>query len=106
MPNEHYENIYELPIEVSHRISEVAQKLAVAIKKAYKSDGITTRQNNEPAGNQHAFHYHQHIYPRYKDDEFNIGMTQKSILSDPKGRIPYAKKLIAALKTPTSSKTS
>ena len=93
VPNDHYENIYELPEDTGHRISEVVQMVAVAMKKAYKCDGITTRQNNEPAGNQHAFHYHHHIFPRYNEDSFNINLTKKSVLSDPKDRIEYARKL-------------
>lgn len=40
-----------------------------------------------------SFHYHLHIYPRYAGDSFDVGMTAKSILSDPKDRIVYAKLL-------------
>lgn len=71
VPNEHFENIYEIPKELGHRIFEVTQKMAPAIRQSYKADGITIRQNNEPAGDQHAFHYHQHVFPRYTNDEFN-----------------------------------
>jgi len=64
--------MYALPDEYGHRIFEVAKMISIAMKKAYKCDGITTRQNNGPAGNQHAFHYHFHIFPGYIDDSFNI----------------------------------
>ena len=93
VPNKHYENIFELPNKVGIRIFEVAKKISIAMKKAYKCDGITTRQNNEPAGDQHAFHYHLHIFPRYDSDSFNINLTKKSVLSAPKDRIKYVKKL-------------
>lgn len=99
VPNKHYENVYELPKEVGHRIFEVIQKMAIAIKKTYKCNGITTRQNNEPDGNQHAFHYHHHVYPRYENDLFNEGMTKKSILSQPEQRIEYVEKLKQFLKS-------
>jgi len=72
--------------------------MAIAMKRTYKCDGITMRQNNEPAGNQHAFHYHHHIFPRYDDDSFNENMTKKSVLSDPKDRIQFVNKLKAVLK--------
>lgn len=98
VPNDHYENIYELPEDINHRIAEVVQMMAVAIKRTYKCDGITTRQNNEPAGNQHAFHYHHHVFPRYDDDSFNINLTKKSVLSDPYKRTDYVSKLKAVLK--------
>lgn len=98
VPNDHYENIYELPEDIGHRISEVVRIIAISMKKSYKCDGITTRQNNEPSGNQHAFHYHHHIFPRYDGDSFNVNLTKKSILSDPKDRIEYVRKLKEILK--------
>lgn len=93
VPNDHYENLYELPPEVGHRIFEVVQKMVLVMKKAYQCDGITTRQNNEPAGDQHAFHYHHHIYPRYNDDSFKENMAKEKVLSDPAKRLEYVKKL-------------
>ena len=93
VPNKHFENMYDMPNKFGHRLFEVSKKIALAMKRAYKCDGITTRQNNEPAGNQHAFHFHFHIFPRYDGDSFNINLTKKSILSDPKDRANFAKKL-------------
>ena len=98
VPNEHYENIFDLPNEVGHRIFEVTKRVALAMKESYGCDGITLRQNNEPASDQHAFHYHQHIFPRYDGDSFNVNMTKKSILSTPEERIEYAEKLKNTLK--------
>jgi len=93
VPNKHYENIYGIPEAYGHRIFEVSKKISIAMKKAYKCNGITIRQNNETASSQHAFHYHMHIFPRYTGDSFDINLTQKSILSVPHERIKYAKKL-------------
>ena len=97
VPNEHYENIFDMPSEIGYRVFDVAKKVSLAMKHAYRCDGITLRQNNEPASDQHAFHYHLHIFPRYDGDSFNINLTKKSILSDPNERISYANKLRVAL---------
>lgn len=97
VPNEHFENIYTLPAEYGHRIFDVAQKVAIALKEIYKCDGITTRQNNEPAGDQHAFHFHLHIFPRYKDDGYNAVQPSEKRLADPEERKEYAEKIKAAL---------
>lgn len=97
VPNEHIENIYAIPKPVGHRIFEVTQKMSVAIKNAYACDGITIRQNNEPAGDQHAFHFHQHVIPRYQNDNFNSVQPSEKRLADPVERAEYAKRLIAAL---------
>jgi histidine triad (HIT) family protein len=93
VPNQHYENLYELPEEYRHHIIDIAQKIALAMKTAYRCDGITLRQNNEPASSQHAFHFHLHIFPRYEGDSFDINLTKKSIVSEPKKRIEYVNKL-------------
>lgn len=93
VPNTHFENLYELPDDVGARIFQVSKKIAITMKKTYHCEGITIRQNNEPSSDQHAFHYHLHIFPRYTNDNFNLNLTKKSRLSDPKERIEYAKKM-------------
>lgn len=93
VPNEHFENIYDLSEKVGHRIFEISKVVSNAIKQTYDCDGITLRQNNEPAGDQHAFHYHLHVFPRYKGDNFNQELTKKSYLSVPKERVKYVHKL-------------
>lgn len=98
VPNEHFENLYNLPAEYGHRIFEVAQKVAIAMKHTYGCDGITTRQNNEPEGDQHAFHFHFHVWPRYKDDGYNTMKPEDKHLASPELRASYAQKMIAALK--------
>lgn len=97
VPNKHFENTYEIEEEYLHRIMDVAKKIAIAMKKAYKCDGITIRQNNEPASMQHAFHYHLHIFPRYEGDKFEENMKDK-FLSEPKLRSEYKEKLSKFLK--------
>ncbi len=100
VPTEHYENVYTLPTHIGHHIFDLSQKIALSMKEAYGCDGITIRQNNELAGDQHAFHYHLHIFPRYADDEFNsnVSLPSKKRLAEPTERAEYAKKLFAALK--------
>ena len=68
IPNQHYENIYDLPREMSGEIHQFAQQIALAMKEIYGCDGVSTRQHNEPDGNQDVWHYHLHIFPRYAGD--------------------------------------
>ena len=98
VPNEHFESIYDLPEKIGHRIFGISKLMSKSIKEVYKCDGITIRQNNEPAGDQHAFHYHLHVFPRYENDNFNQELTKKSFLSEPKDRVKYAEKLKRYLK--------
>jgi histidine triad (HIT) family protein len=98
VPNDHFENIYDVTDVFGHRIFEISKQMSIAIKQAYHCNGVTLRQNNEPAGDQHAFHYHLHIFPRYEDDNFNQELTKKSYLSDPTDRIKFVEKLKKYLK--------
>lgn len=98
VPNDHCENLYDLPSVIGHRIFDVSQKMSLALKVEYQCDGITLRQNNEPAGDQHALHYHLHVFPRYESDNFNQELTKKSYLSDPDKRVQYAENLKKYLK--------
>ena len=70
VPNEHFENIYNLPDHYAVDIHRAAKMIAIGMKKVFSCDGISTRQHNEPAGNQDVWHYHLHVTPRYKDDHY------------------------------------
>ena len=69
VPNAHFENLFELPAAYAAAIHDLSQKVAFAMKTAYQCEGISTRQHNEPAGNQDVWHYHLHIFPRYTGDD-------------------------------------
>ncbi|MFC6040364.1 HIT family protein [Paenisporosarcina macmurdoensis] len=90
IPNQHYENIFDLPIDIATKIHELSQKVAHALKECYQCDGISTRQHNEPGGSQDVWHYHLHVYPRYKDDNL---YKMDGHLSSPKERIYYSEQL-------------
>lgn len=89
VPNDHFENVYDMPIEVGHRIFDVSKKVALALKEVRKCDGVTFRQNNEPASSQHAFHYHLHLFPRFVGDELDT-QIKNSYRPSPEERKPYA----------------
>lgn len=92
VPNDHYENNYDLPDDLGAHIFSVARKIAIKMREIYSCDGITLLQNNEPAGGQHAFHYHLHIFPRYEKDDLHKHMDNKH-LADPAQRLTFATKL-------------
>ena len=69
IPNLHYENIYDLPLDLSAKIHAFEREVAIAFKKVYNCDGVSSRQHNEPFGMQDVWHYHLHVFPRYEGDE-------------------------------------
>ncbi len=56
IPTTHYENIYALPDDVAARIARTVRLVAIAMRSGYPCDGVTVRQNNEPAGGQDVWH--------------------------------------------------
>jgi histidine triad (HIT) family protein len=52
------------------------------MKKVYTCDGVSTRQHNEPAGNQDVWHYHLHVTPRYENDNFYSTQRQLMVSSE------------------------
>ncbi|MFO7169094.1 MAG: HIT family protein [Chloroflexota bacterium] len=94
IPNAHYENLYVLPDAAGAAIHAAARDVALAMKRAYGCAGISTRQHNEPAGQQEVWHYHLHVFPRYPGDAL---YTSERRATAPEERAPYAERLRAAL---------
>lgn len=92
VPNVHYEHIYDLSEQIGHNIIDAAKKYSITMKKSYNCDGVTLQQNNEPAGGQHAFHFHLHLFPRYTNDSFFKNIKNK-INATPEERALYVNKL-------------
>lgn len=92
VPIKHIENIYDFPEDIGGRMLEVAKKVAVGLKQTRNADGITLMQNNEPAGDQHAFHFHLHVFPRFNNDSFHEELW-KAQRSEPEERIKFAEEL-------------
>ena len=97
IPNQHFENLYELPEEIGHRIFDLSKKIALGIKETYKCDGITIRQHNEHAGGQEAWHYHMHIVPRFEGDK-HFSNDADTYWATSEEKRPYAEKLKNYLK--------
>ncbi|HET9242406.1 MAG TPA: HIT family protein [Gaiella sp.] len=95
VPNDHVENIYALDGSAAAAIHQSAKRIAVAMKRAYNCDGISTRQHNEPGGDQEIWHYHLHVFPRYIGDGL-YGAPWRD--TTPDERRPYAELLREALR--------
>jgi len=58
-------NLLDADEETLANLLPRVQKIARAVKAAFKADGITILQYNEQAGGQSVFHLHVHVIPRY-----------------------------------------
>ena len=68
VPRAHHENLYDLPDALLAKVTVVAKRVAIAMTVAYGCDGTSTRQHNEPGGDQDVFHFHLHVFPRWAGD--------------------------------------
>jgi len=91
-PNQHIENIYDMPEEIGYQIFDFSKQAAIALKKIYRCDGTSIRQHNEPAGDQHVWHYHLHIFARYEGDNLYLN-HQNTYRPTPEEKKPYVDKL-------------
>ncbi|HEX3814584.1 MAG TPA: HIT family protein [Mycobacteriales bacterium] len=95
VPTGHFENLYDIPTVAGHAVHDLVRQVARAMRRSYSCSGISTRQHNEPDGNQDVWHYHVHVFPRYPDDRLYESAPYAELVSVQR-RIPYAEKLRAA----------
>jgi histidine triad (HIT) family protein len=88
-------NILDVSPDDYAHVARGAHKIAAAAMKAFKADGITIQQFNEPAGGQVVFHLHMHVMPRHDGVPLLPPASRKE---DGKVLEANAAKLIAALK--------
>lgn len=97
IPNHHIENIYDINDETLHQIALTSKHVAQAIRSTYYGcTGISTRQHNEPDGNQDVWHFHMHIFPRYPNDRLYQN-HDKTRIATPSERRAYATPLRESL---------
>ena len=66
IPKEHYETIFEIPEQLITYLHRIVKRVALAVEKATKADGISIFQQNGKAAGQEVFHLHVHVVPRYE----------------------------------------
>lgn len=81
LPKAHAADIFELDEALVGKAAVLAKKIASAVKKAVKADGINIIQNNGAAAGQSVSHYHVHVVPRFNGDRVQLN-TEGKALSD------------------------
>jgi histidine triad (HIT) family protein len=65
MPKAPSRNLLDADAAVLAPLMAAVQKVARAVKAAFKADGVAIIQFNEPAAGQTVFHLHIHVIPRF-----------------------------------------
>ncbi|MBN2006180.1 MAG: HIT family protein [Anaerolineae bacterium] len=111
-PNEHIENLYDLPEKYGEPMLYASKMIAMALKAVYHCEGVSTRQHNEPSGGQDVWHYHLHVTPRYHNDRFYQPDKKLWIVMPVEERAQHAEKIRqylaaqAAMRSPAGQKAT
>ncbi len=93
IPKKAAENLFDLDMEAGAAVLRTAQKVAAAVQRAFKADGIMLSQLNGPVAGQSVFHFHMHIIPRYENVPLRRhtgDMEDTEVLTEQAGKIKAA----------------
>ena len=66
IPKKHYRDIFDIDEKISAKIFKITVKLSKIVRKAINPDGLDVYQCNGKYADQSVFHFHMHIFPRFK----------------------------------------
>jgi len=69
IPKVHKEDIFKLDEETAGKLFSAVPKIAQAIKKEFRPEGMNLLNNNGSFAGQEVFHYHMHLIPRYDQSD-------------------------------------
>lgn len=73
----HFPNVESIPPEVLAEVAKTAQKVAKAVFKELKPNGVNLLQANGPGAGQSVPHLHFHIMPRVAGDNVSLNWEYK-----------------------------
>ncbi len=77
IPKAHAANLYVSADRDLAAVMATVRKVATAIEKTVKPDGLNLVQANGPGAAQSVFHFHMHILPRRNGDELKMNWGLK-----------------------------
>jgi histidine triad (HIT) family protein len=96
IPKKHYAHFSQIHSKEIGEYIKVVQKVAQAVKKSMKSDGINVFLNEGEAAGQVILHAHFHVIPRFNGDGivFKVGRNEYTLAE----KEEYRKKIQIALR--------
>lgn len=77
IPKQHWANLFEIPDAQLACVSSTARRVAQAVHKALRPDGVSLIQANGKGAAQSVLHFHMHIVPRTLGDNLRINWKLK-----------------------------
>ncbi|WP_409061167.1 HIT family protein [Streptomyces sp. SYP-A7185] len=70
VPREHVRDLWELPADTAHALTDALLALAPMLRRALAPDGLNIVNSAGAAASQSVFHLHVHLVPRWRGDTF------------------------------------
>ncbi len=93
IPKAQAENLFDLDPAMAEAVMRVGQRMAVAIRQAFRPEGITLMQFNGAEAGQTVFHFHLHVIPRYAGQPLRAhgrGFADPALLAEQAERLRTA----------------
>lgn len=90
IPKTNARNFFDIDPQSLAYLIQVTQRVAHAVQRAFKPDGMRIMQFNEPAAGQTVFHIHFHVLPCYEGKAFRghaREMADKAVLAEHAERV-------------------
>ncbi|MCC7046473.1 MAG: HIT family protein [Alphaproteobacteria bacterium] len=78
IPKAHHPDLFGLPPDRLAAVARTAQRVAIAVQKALKPDGINLVQANGKGAEQSVLHFHLHVLPRRIGDELKLNWGHRA----------------------------
>jgi len=95
IPKTHAATIWEITEEDAVEVMKAARKLAAAVKKAFRPDGLNLLQSNGHAAWQSVGHFHLHLIARWFSDSLIPPVVASE--GNPKSIAANAQRIVEAL---------
>lgn len=93
IPKAAAENLFELDDGAAAAVLRTGRRVALAMREAFRPDGITLLQFNGAEAGQTVFHFHLHVVPRYAGQPLRAhgrGFAEQALLAEQAARLKAA----------------
>ncbi|MGY5876247.1 MAG: HIT family protein [Candidatus Thorarchaeota archaeon] len=72
IPKKHYENLFDIDLDVVSHLARKLAELTQSVNRAFKPEGVLNVAANGPGAGQEVPHLHFHVIPRSIGDSFGF----------------------------------
>lgn len=94
IPKKPHRNVFDIDEETFLAVARTVRMLAPVVRDAVGARGVQINSNHEPEAGQVVFHFHMHIIPRHRREDFEFWPSREY---DPEEAVRIAHEIRARL---------